>query len=53
VTFGNLAPADTSGAPQPPALLSLSTCFSDAQCRFKAIRREAAAHLLLLVEDNG
>jgi putative flippase GtrA len=32
---------------------TLSTRFSDAQCGFKAIRREVAAHLLPLVEDNG
>ncbi len=31
---------------------TLSTRFSDAQCGFKAIRREVAAHLLPLVEDN-
>jgi putative flippase GtrA len=31
----------------------LSTRFSDAQCGFKAIRREVATHLLPLVEDNG
>jgi putative flippase GtrA len=32
---------------------TLSTRFSDATCGFKAIRREVAAHLLPLVEDNG
>jgi putative flippase GtrA len=32
---------------------TLSTRFSDAQCGFKAIRREVAVHLLPLVEDNG
>jgi putative flippase GtrA len=32
---------------------TLSTRFSDAQCGFKAIRREVAAHLLPHVEDNG
>ena len=32
---------------------TLSTRFSDAQCGFKAIRREVAAHLLPLVEDDG
>ncbi|MBV8996806.1 MAG: bifunctional glycosyltransferase family 2/GtrA family protein [Pseudonocardiales bacterium] len=32
---------------------ALSTSFSDATCGFKAIRREVAAHLLPLVEDNG
>jgi putative flippase GtrA len=32
---------------------TLSTRFSDAQCGFKAIRREVAAHLLPLVEDNA
>src|SRR6478752_1881626 len=31
---------------------ALSARFSDAQCGFKAIRREVAAHLLPLVEDN-
>jgi putative flippase GtrA len=31
---------------------TLSTRFSDAQCGFKAIRREVAAHLLPLVEDD-
>ena len=31
---------------------TLSARFSDAQCGFKAIRREVAAHLLPLVEDN-
>ncbi|MGH3549123.1 MAG: glycosyltransferase [Pseudonocardiaceae bacterium] len=31
---------------------TLSTRFSDAQCGFKAIRREVATHLLPLVEDN-
>ncbi len=31
---------------------TLSTRFSDAQCGFKAIRREVAAHLLPYVEDN-
>jgi putative flippase GtrA len=32
---------------------TLSIRFSDAQCGFKAIRREVAAHLLPLVEDNA
>jgi putative flippase GtrA len=32
---------------------TLSTRFSDATCGFKAIRREVAAHLLPLIEDNG
>jgi putative flippase GtrA len=32
---------------------TLSTRFSDAQCGFKAIRREVATHLIPLVEDNG
>ncbi len=32
---------------------TLSTRFSDAQCGFKAIRREVAAHLLPLVQDNA
>ncbi|MDQ3763096.1 MAG: bifunctional glycosyltransferase family 2/GtrA family protein [Actinomycetota bacterium] len=32
---------------------TLFTRFSDAQCGFKAIRREVAAHLLPLVEDNA
>lgn len=32
---------------------TLSTRFSDAQCGFKAIRREVAEHLLPLVEDNA
>jgi putative flippase GtrA len=32
---------------------ALSTRFSDAQCGFKAIRREVAEHLLPLVEDNA
>jgi putative flippase GtrA len=32
---------------------TLSTRFSDATCGFKAIRREVAARLLPLVEDNG
>jgi putative flippase GtrA len=32
---------------------TLSTRFSDAQCGFKAIRREVATHLLPLVEDNA
>ena len=32
---------------------TLSARFSDAQCGFKAIRREVAEHLLPLVEDNG
>lgn len=32
---------------------TLSTRFSDAQCGFKAIRREVAVQLLPLVEDNG
>jgi putative flippase GtrA len=32
---------------------TLSTRFSDAQCGFKAIRREVATHLLPHVEDNG
>jgi putative flippase GtrA len=32
---------------------TLSARFSDAQCGFKAIRREVAARLLPLVEDNG
>ncbi|MGH7261039.1 MAG: glycosyltransferase [Nitrospiraceae bacterium] len=32
---------------------TLSTRFSDAQCGFKAIRREVAEHLLPHVEDNG
>ena len=32
---------------------SLSTRFSDAQCGFKAIRREVAERLLPLVEDTG
>jgi glycosyltransferase involved in cell wall biosynthesis/putative flippase GtrA len=32
---------------------TLSTRFSDAQCGFKAIRREVAEHLLPLVEDDG
>ncbi len=32
---------------------TLSTRFSDAQCGFKAIRREVAARLLPLVEDDG
>ncbi|PZS28393.1 MAG: sugar translocase [Pseudonocardiales bacterium] len=32
---------------------TLSTRVSDATCGFKAIRREVAAHLLPLVEDNG
>ncbi|HXT44971.1 MAG TPA: bifunctional glycosyltransferase family 2/GtrA family protein [Pseudonocardiaceae bacterium] len=31
---------------------TLSTGFSDAQCGFKAIRREVAEHLLPLVRDN-
>jgi len=31
---------------------TLSTRFTDAQCGFKAIRREVATHLLPLVEDN-
>jgi putative flippase GtrA len=31
---------------------TLSARFSDAQCGFKAIRREVATHLLPLVEDN-
>jgi putative flippase GtrA len=31
---------------------ALSTGFSDAQCGFKAIRREVAEHLLPLVRDN-
>ncbi|MGA9310485.1 MAG: bifunctional glycosyltransferase family 2/GtrA family protein [Pseudonocardiaceae bacterium] len=31
---------------------TLSTRFSDATCGFKAIRREVAAHLLPLVEDD-
>jgi glycosyltransferase involved in cell wall biosynthesis len=31
----------------------LGTHFSDAQCGFKAIRREAAQRLLPLVQDNG
>ncbi|WP_433080938.1 glycosyltransferase [Dactylosporangium sp. CA-052675] len=32
---------------------ALSAGFSDAQCGFKAIRREVAEHLLPLVEDTG
>jgi putative flippase GtrA len=32
---------------------ALATRFSDAQCGFKAIRREVAEHLLPLVEDNA
>jgi putative flippase GtrA len=32
---------------------TLFTRFSDAQCGFKAIRREVAAHLLPLVQDNA
>jgi putative flippase GtrA len=32
---------------------TLAARFSDAQCGFKAIRREVAARLLPLVEDNG
>jgi len=32
---------------------TLSTHFSDAQCGFKAIRREVATHLLPLVEDDA
>ncbi|MGH3889583.1 MAG: glycosyltransferase [Pseudonocardiaceae bacterium] len=32
---------------------TLSTRFSDAQCGFKAIRREVATHLLPHVEDDG
>jgi len=32
---------------------TLSTYFSDAACGFKAIRREVAAHLLPLVEDDA
>ncbi|MGH3815182.1 MAG: GtrA family protein, partial [Pseudonocardiaceae bacterium] len=32
---------------------TLSARFSDAQCGFKAIRREVAAHLLPLVKDDG
>ena len=32
---------------------TLSTRFSDATCGFKAVRREVAARLLPLVEDNG
>ncbi|MFE9255593.1 glycosyltransferase [Streptomyces sp. NPDC006879] len=32
---------------------SLATRFSDAQCGFKAIRREVAVSLLPLVEDSG
>ncbi len=32
---------------------TLAARFSDAQCGFKAIRREVAAHLLPLVEDNA
>jgi putative flippase GtrA len=32
---------------------TLAARFSDAQCGFKAIRREVAQHLLPLVEDNG
>ena len=32
---------------------ALSASFSDAQCGFKAIRREVAADLLPLVEDNN
>ncbi|HEY9294059.1 MAG TPA: bifunctional glycosyltransferase family 2/GtrA family protein [Microlunatus sp.] len=32
---------------------SLSASFSDAQCGFKALRREVAEHLLPLVEDNN
>jgi len=32
---------------------TLFTRFSDAQCGFKAIRREIAVHLLPLIEDNG
>jgi putative flippase GtrA len=32
---------------------TLSARFSDAQCGFKAIRREVAEHLLPLVEDNA
>ncbi|MGH3872594.1 MAG: glycosyltransferase [Pseudonocardiaceae bacterium] len=32
---------------------TLAARFSDAQCGFKAIRREVAVHLLPLVEDNG
>lgn len=31
---------------------TLSTRFSDAQCGFKAIRREVATHLLPLIKDN-
>ena len=32
---------------------TLATRFSDAQCGFKAIRRDVAEHLLPLVEDTG
>ena len=32
---------------------TLAARFSDAQCGFKAIRRDVATHLLPLVEDNG
>ncbi len=32
---------------------TLTTGFSDAQCGFKAIRADRAAHLLPLVEDDG
>lgn len=32
---------------------TMGVSFSDAQCGFKAIRSEAAAHLLPLVEDTG
>lgn len=32
---------------------SLSAAFSDAQCGFKALRRDVAEQLLPLVEDNG
>ena len=32
--------------------LTLRGCFSDAQCGFKALRRDAAQKLLPLVEDN-
>lgn len=32
---------------------TMSVCFSDAQCGFKAIRRDVAQRLLPLVEDDG